>query len=73
MTVAVTDTQAKVLAFIRQYRTTNQMPPTCVEIARHFKWRSVNAAHEILRRLEKAGAIRLIPGVPRGIFDLETV
>lgn len=73
MTVVITDTQAKVLGFIREYRSQNQRPPSCVEIASHFEWRSANAAHEILRRLEKAGAIRLLPGKPRGIFDLETV
>lgn len=43
------------------------MPPTRAEIARAIGFRSVNAAEEHLRALERKGAIELLPGTSRGI------
>jgi repressor LexA len=43
------------------------MPPTRAEIAQRLKFRSVNAAEEHLRALERKGAIELLPGTSRGI------
>lgn len=68
----LTTTQRKVLAFIREHRRENQMPPTRAQIASHFKWSSANSAQCHLKALEKHGAITLSAGKARGIFDLET-
>lgn len=43
------------------------MPPTRAEIARESGFRSINAAEDHLRALERKGAIELLPGTSRGI------
>jgi repressor LexA len=43
------------------------MPPTRAEIAMQLGFRSINAAEDHLRALEKKGAIELLPGTSRGI------
>ena len=43
------------------------MPPTRAEIARELGFRSVNAAEEHLRALQRKGVIELLPGISRGI------
>jgi repressor LexA len=43
------------------------MPPTRAEIAKGLGFRSVNAAEEHLRALERKGALELLPGTSRGI------
>ena len=43
------------------------MPPTRAEIAEQLGFRSVNAAEEHLRALQRKGAIELLPGTSRGI------
>ncbi len=43
------------------------MPPTRADIARELGFRSVNAAEEHLRALQKKGVLELIPGASRGI------
>lgn len=70
MTTAITEAQAKTLAFIVKSQRENQMPPTRTEIAQHFGWKSANAAQEQLEALERKGAIRLRKNVARGIFVL---
>lgn len=64
--------QHEVLTFVCAFRETHQMPPTRVEIARHFNWASANTAETHLRAIERKGFIRIVPGQARGIFDLET-
>lgn len=44
------------------------MPPTRMEIAAHFGFRSSNAAEDHLRALEKKGHVFLKPNCARGIF-----
>jgi repressor LexA len=63
----LTEAQEKVLAFIEQFRSVNQYPPTRREIARNFGWSSDNAAEEHLQALEKKGRIRINRGVARGL------
>lgn len=70
MTTKVTEAQAKTLAFIVKSQRENQMPPTRMEIAQHFGWKSANAAQEHLEALARKGFIRLRPNIPRGIFVL---
>jgi repressor LexA len=59
--------QRRVYDFIRIRMETEFCPPTRVEIARNFGWRSPNAAEDHLRALEKKGVIRLLPHTSRGI------
>ena len=73
MSTALTSAQSGVLAFVRQYRRENQMPPTRAEIAQYFGWVSANSAEQHLQALASKGVIRLQPGRPRGIFDLQEV
>ncbi len=42
-------------------------PPTRVEIAKHFGFKSPNAAEDHLRALQRKGYIRLLAGTSRGI------
>lgn len=43
------------------------MPPTRADIARELGFRSINAAEEHLKALQKKGVLELIPGASRGI------
>lgn len=63
----LTPRQTRVLEFIRQFMMETGMPPTRAEIARELGFRSVNAAEEHLRALQRKGAIELMPGTSRGI------
>src|SRR5690606_35633796 len=63
----LTPRQRQILNLIQKAITTTGMPPTRAEIARELKFRSVNAAEEHLRALERKGAIELLPGTSRGI------
>ena len=63
----LTQRQSRVLLFIQQFIDAMGMPPTRAEIARELGFRSVNAAEEHLRALERKGVIELIPGTSRGI------
>jgi len=63
----LTPRQAEILALIREYVYDEGYPPTRVEIAQAFGFRSPNAAEEHLRALERKGAIELLPGSSRGI------
>lgn len=63
----LTPRQSQVLAFIRDFITDQGMPPTRAEIARALGFKSVNAAEEHLRALQRKGAIELVSGTSRGI------
>ena len=63
----LTQRQSEILLFIQQFMDVMGMPPTRAEIARELGFRSVNAAEEHLRALERKGVIELIPGTSRGI------
>ena len=63
----LTARQAQILQFIRDAIEDNGYPPTLVEIARNFRFRSHNAAVDHLKVLARKGAIELIEGVSRGI------
>lgn len=62
----LTERQEQVLDFIES-RIVDGLPPTRAEIARHFKFKSVNAADEHVKQLERKGRIELLPGISRGI------
>lgn len=63
----LTTRQSEILNFIQAFMDETGMPPTRAEIARELGFRSVNAAEEHLRALQRKGVIELIPGTSRGI------
>jgi repressor LexA len=63
----LTPRQKQILALIQKVIRETGMPPTRAEIAEALGFRSVNAAEEHLRALERKGAIELLPGTSRGI------
>jgi repressor LexA len=64
---ALTDRQSEVLRLIRELTEVSGYPPTRAEIAEKMGFRSVNAAEQHLRALEKKGAIEISSGASRGI------
>jgi len=63
----LTDRQAEVLRLVRELTEVSGYPPTRAEIATKMGFRSVNAAEQHLRALEKKGAIEISSGASRGI------
>lgn len=63
----LTARQQQVLDLIRNTIEATGYPPTRAEIARHFGFKSANAAESHLRTLAEKGAIVLVPGASRGI------
>ena len=64
---ALTDRQAEILRLVRELTEVSGYPPTRAEIAQKMGFRSVNAAEQHLRALEKKGAIEIASGASRGI------
>ena len=64
---ALTERQAEVLRLVRELTEVSGYPPTRAEIAERMGFRSVNAAEQHLRALEKKGAIEISSGASRGI------
>jgi repressor LexA len=67
----LTERQAEILRLIRELTEVSGYPPTRAEIARSMGFRSVNAAEQHLRALEKKGAIEISSGASRGIRVLD--
>ncbi len=63
----LTERQAEILQLIRELTEVSGFPPTRAEIAERMGFRSVNAAEQHLRALEKKGAIDILSGASRGI------
>ena len=63
----LTPRQREILDLVQSFIDKFGMPPTRAEIARELGYRSVNAAEEHLRALQKKGVLELIPGASRGI------
>ncbi|NNK33837.1 MAG: transcriptional repressor LexA [Xanthomonadales bacterium] len=66
----LTSRQREVLKFIAQFIDKNKYPPTRSELAKHFGFRSPNAAEAHLRALEKKAVIGIERGAARGIILL---
>ena len=64
---SLTSRQGEVLFLIQRVIRETGIPPTRAEIAKQLGFRSVNAAEEHLRALERKGVIELLPGTSRGI------
>ena len=63
----LTERQSEILKLIRELTEVSGYPPTRAEIAERMGFRSVNAAEQHLRALEKKGAIEIAAGASRGI------
>src|SRR2546429_8533759 len=63
----LTARQTEILRLVRQLTEVSGYPPTRAEIAERMGFRSVNAAEQHLRALEKKGAIEISSGASRGI------
>jgi repressor LexA len=63
----LTPRQKHILSLIQKVIAETGIPPTRAEIARQLGFRSVNAAEDHLRALERKGAIELLAGTSRGI------
>jgi repressor LexA len=63
----LTARQRQILFLIQKIIRETGMPPTRAEIAKTLQFKSVNAAEDHLRALERKGAIEIVPGASRGI------
>ena len=68
----LTERQTEILRLIRELTEVSGFPPTRAEIARSMGFRSVNAAEQHLRALEKKGVIEIMSGASRGIRVLDS-
>ena len=63
----LTARQRQILFLIQKIIRDTGMPPTRAEIAKSLQFKSINAAEDHLRALERKGAIEIVPGASRGI------
>ena len=63
----LTERQTEILRLIRDLTEVSGFPPTRAEIARSMGFRSVNAAEQHLRALEKKGVLEILAGASRGL------
>jgi repressor LexA len=68
----LTARQSEILRLVRELTEVSGYPPTRAEIAERMGFRSVNAAEQHLRALEKKGAIDIEAGASRGIRMRDT-
>ena len=68
----LTARQTEILRLVRELTEVSGYPPTRAEIAERMGFRSVNAAEQHLRALEKKGAIEITAGSSRGIKVRDT-
>src|SRR5437867_3238593 len=67
----LTARQTEILRLVRQLTEVSGFPPTRAEIAERMGFRSVNAAEQHLRALERKGAIEIAEGASRGLKVLD--
>ena len=65
--IKLTARQQEILDLIKSHIDETGYPPTRVEIANTFGFKSPNAAEEHLKALHRKGAIEMTPGASRGI------
>ncbi|MAW34415.1 MAG: repressor LexA [Methylococcaceae bacterium TMED69] len=71
MVKGLTKRQLQILDLIHTSIDENGMPPTRLEIANNLGFKSLNAAEDHLKALEKKEFIKLVPNVSRGIKVLK--
>ena len=67
MSEPLTERQTEILRLIKELTEVSGFPPTRAEIAERMGFRSVNAAEQHLRALERKGALEISSGASRGI------
>jgi repressor LexA len=67
----LTERQAEILKLIRELTEMSGYPPTRAEIAEKMGFKSVNAAEQHLRALERKGVLEISDGASRGIRVLD--
>ena len=67
MSEPLTERQTEILKLIKDLTEVSGFPPTRAEIAERMGFRSVNAAEQHLRALERKGALEISAGSSRGI------
>ena len=67
MSEPLTERQTEILRLIKELTEVSGFPPTRAEIAERMGFRSVNAAEQHLRALERKGALEISSGSSRGI------
>lgn len=67
MSEPLTERQGEILRLIKELTEVSGFPPTRAEIAERMGFRSVNAAEQHLRALERKGALEISAGSSRGI------
>ncbi|MBC7803756.1 MAG: transcriptional repressor LexA [Candidatus Parcubacteria bacterium] len=67
MSEPLTERQTEILRLIRELTEVSGFPPTRAEIAERMGFRSVNAAEQHLRALERKGVLDITAGSSRGI------
>ncbi len=67
MTLGLTNRQAQVLEFIKDFLAAHGYPPTVREVAAHFGFKSPRAAHDHMKALQRKGYIRSAPKQPRAL------
>src|SRR5258706_6175038 len=67
MSEPLTERQGEILKLIKELTEVSGFPPTRAEIATRMGFRSVNAAEQHLRALERKGALDISSGSSRGI------
>ena len=67
MSEPLTERQTEILRLIKELTEVSGYPPTRAEIAERMGFRSVNAAEQHLRALERKGALDISSGASRGI------
>ena len=67
MSEPLTERLTEILRLIRELTEVSGFPPTRAEIAERMGFRSVNAAEQHLRALERKGVLDITPGSSRGI------
>ncbi len=64
----LTTRQQQLLEFLRDEQTHHGVMPSSREVQRHFGFASQTAAMDLLRALERKGAIRRLPGKARAVI-----
>jgi repressor LexA len=67
MTNPLTQRQSQIYSFLQEYQRREGATPTLQEICKHFRFKSINAAREHLRLIERKGLLQRAPGRPRAI------
>jgi repressor LexA len=63
----LTERQTQIYSFLQEHQQREGVIPTLQEICKHFRFKSINAAREHLRLIERKGLLHRSPGRPRAI------